>query len=405
MHSHTHLRQGGGRALTLAFLAAVIEGFDLQAAGVAVPKLAPAFGLTPQQIGVFFSSATFGLIFGALAGGRIADAWGRRTGLVLSLLTFGVFSAATALVSTYEQLLIMRFLTGVGLGGALPNLVNIAAESVDPSRRGRAVAIMYAGVPLGGAIASGVAMLGLHGDDWHTIFLVGGIMPIVLAPFVQTMLPPLAVIRSKARSTGEALSAVFAPGTMVRTIALWVSFFLGLLVVYLLLNWMPQLLVSRGLERNDASLVQILFNVGGIVGSLIGGRMLDRSRPNMPVALSFAAAAAALLMLGLLPADVGLMLIGGALVGAAILCMQAILYGAAPQCYAFEIRGTGVGLAVAIGRLGSIAGPLLAGFLVARGSTPSDVMFALVPITILAGLATLLLLARRSTTAEPVPAG
>ncbi|MDK1494100.1 MFS transporter [Sinorhizobium sp. 7-81] len=92
-------RSGGRRALLLAFMAAVIEGFDLQAAGVAVPKLAPAFGLTPQQIGLFFSSATVGLIFGALAGGRVADAWGRRSGLVLSLVTFEIFSAATAYVS------------------------------------------------------------------------------------------------------------------------------------------------------------------------------------------------------------------------------------------------------------------------------------------------------------------
>ena len=158
-------RHGGGRALTLAFLAAVIEGFDLQAAGVAVPKLAPAFGLTPQQIGLFFSAATFGLIFGALAGGRIADAWGRRTGLVIALVAFGVFSIATAYTTTFEQLVVMRFLTGVGLGGALPNLVNIAAESTDPANRGKAVSIMYAGIPLGGAIASGVSMLGLHGGD------------------------------------------------------------------------------------------------------------------------------------------------------------------------------------------------------------------------------------------------
>lgn len=174
MFMQIQLRPGGGRALALAFLAAVIEGFDLQAAGVAVPKLAPAFALSPQQIGAFLSSATIGLILGALAGGRIADVWGRRTGLVLSLITFGFFSVMTIFVSTYEQLLILRFLTGVGLGGAFPNMLNIAAESVEQNARGRAVAVVYAGVPLGGAVASGVSMLGLHGGDWHTIFLVGG---------------------------------------------------------------------------------------------------------------------------------------------------------------------------------------------------------------------------------------
>lgn len=388
-------RSGGRRALLLAFMAAVIEGFDLQAAGVAVPKLAPAFGLTPQQIGLFFSSATIGLIFGALAGGRVADAWGRRSGLVLSLVTFGIFSAATAYVTSFEQLVVMRFLTGVGLGGALPNLVNIAAESTDPSRRGRAVSIMYAGVPMGGAVASGVAILGLHGGDWHSIFLVGGIMPLLLAPAIHMLLPPLGVVKSEAKSTSGALSRILAPQTLLTTVALWVSFFLGLAVVYLLLNWMPQLLVSRGLGREEASFVQILFNLGGAAGSLVGGRMLDKRNPVMPVAFGFAAAAAALLMLSLLPAHLGLTLMAGALVGGAILCVQAILYGVAPQCYPFEIRGTGVGVAVAVGRLGSIAGPLLAGFLVAGGSSPSDVIFALVPITLLAGLTTVLLLARR----------
>lgn len=394
-------RSGGRRALTLAFIAAIIEGFDLQAAGVAVPRLAPVFGLTPQQIGFFFSAATIGLIFGALAGGRIADAWGRRSGLVLSLVTFGVFSIVTAFVVSFDQLIVVRFLTGVGLGGALPNLVNIAAESATSERRGRAVSIMYAGVPFGGAIASGVAMLGLHGGDWHSIFVVGGILPLLLAPFIHFLLPPLKVVNHAGTSVSGALSRIFAPQTLLATVALWVSFFLGLLVLYLLLNWMPQLLVSRGLGRNEASFVQILFNLGGVVGSLVGGRILDQKNPVTPVALGFVAAAGALLMLGLLPAHLGLTLLAGTLVGGAFMCVQAILYGVAPQCYPFEIRGTGVGVAVAIGRLGSISGPLLAGFLVAGGSTPSEVMFILIPITLLAGLTTILLMARRKRSLQP----
>lgn len=391
----TDPRRGGGRALALVCLAAVIEGFDLQSAGVALPKLAPAFGLGPQQIGLFFSSATFGLIFGALIGGRIADARGRRAGLVISLVIFGIFSLATAMVSTFEQLIVIRFLTGVGLGGAFPNLVNIAAESVAPERRGRAVAVMYAGVPLGGAIASGVAMLGLHGGDWHTIFIVGGLMPLVIVPFVQFLLPPLSVPRTEKKSSAGALAEVVAPSTLATTLMLWVSFFLGLIVVYLLLNWMPQLLVSRGLERNQASLVQVMFNLGGVIGGVVGGQMLDRKNPLGPVGLCFLAAAAALFILGMLPASLGVMLLGGALVGGAILCVQAILYGMAPQCYPLAIRGTGVGVAVAVGRFGSIVGPLLAGALVAAGATPSDVMFTLIPITLVAGLTTVFLLARR----------
>lgn len=397
-------RSGGRLALALAFTAAVIEGFDLQAAGVAAPKLGPAFGLTPQQIGVFFSAATFGLIFGALIGGRIADAWGRRAGLVLSLVLFGLFSLATAYVNSFETLIAARFLTGVGLGGALPNLVNIAAESAAPGQRGRAVSIMYAGVPLGGAIASLVAMTGVEDGGWRQIFIVGGIMPLLLAPFVQKLLPPLAVAKTAAAGgAAGALGRIFAPSSLLTTVLLWTSFFLGLLVVYLLLNWMPQLLVARGFTRSDASLAQIMFNVGGVVGCLLGGRVLDRSRPLPSVALCFGIMAGSLALLGVLPANLALTLLGGALVGGATLCVQAILYGVAPQCYPAEIRGTGVGMAVAVGRLGSIAGPLFAGILVARGFGPSQVMFSLVPIALLTGLATLILLARRGRAAQTAP--
>ncbi len=388
-------RDGAGkRALSIVILAAIIEGFDIQAAGVAIPRLAPEFGLSPNQIGLFFSAATFGLIFGALSGGIVADRWGRRAGLVLSLVTFGVFSITTAFAQTFEQLLVARFLVGVGLGGALPNLVNIAAEAVDTSHRGRAVSIMYAGIPAGGAIVSLMAMSNLFGESWRTIFVVGGILPILLAPFVHMLLPPLAIARTERRSTASAFSVVLTRSTLATTLALWLAFFLGLLVLYLLLNWMPQLLVSRGLGRGEASLVQVLFNVGGIVGCLVGGRMLDRSSPARPVALCFGGAAAALLMLGLMPAQLALMLLGGTLAGAAIMCVQAILYGLAPQCYSFEVRGTGVGLAVAVGRLGSITGPLFAGLLVAGGFSPSQVMFALVPVMLAAGLTTVILLSR-----------
>ncbi len=388
-------RRGGGRALALAFMAAIIEGFDLQSAGVAAPKLIPAFGLQPNQVGLFFSAATFGLIFGSLLGGRTSDAWGRRTALILAMLTFGAFSIGTALVSSFGQLLAMRFLTGVGLGGALPILVTIAAESCAPQYRGRAVAIMYAGVPLGGAVASGVAMSGLHGGDWHMIFLVGGILPLLLAPVLRLMLPPLRVPAREETGMTGALGQIFAPAALPVTAMLWVSFFLGLIVVYALLNWMPQLLVARGLSRPEASTVQVLFNIGGIVGSIVGGRMLDRDNPLLTVAGCFAAAAAALLMLALLPASVAGMLVGGTLVGGAILCIQSILYGIAPRCYPTAIRGTGVGVAVGVGRFGSITGPLLAGAVVASGAGPEGVMYTLVPVTLIAGLATVFLLMRR----------
>lgn len=390
----------GTRALALVFLAAIIEGFDLQAAGVAAPKLAPAFGLTANQTGIFFSSATFGLIFGALAGGIIADRWGRRAGLSIALMAFGAFSILTAFAGTFEHLVLMRFLTGVGLGGALPNLISIAAESVAPERRGRAVAIMYAGVPLGGAVASVVAMTGLH-EDWQSIFLVGGVLPLLLVVPLYLLLPPFRVTHD-ARVPASRWQAMFAPGTFASTAMLWIAFFFGLVVTYLLLNWLPQILVSIGFAREQASLVQVLFNVGGVAGSIIGGRLLDGARPAHSATAGFAVLVAAIGLLTIVPGgNLAAALAAGGFVGATLLGAQALLYGLAPQCYPAEVRGTGVGLAVSVGRLGSIVGPLLAGALLASGMGPQQILYTIMPIAALFGVATVGLILRRRALRAP----
>lgn len=384
----------GRRALVLVSLAALIEGFDLQAAGVAVPGLAPAFGLTPAQIGTFFAAATFGQIFGALAGGQIADRFGRRAGLALSLAAFGIFSFATAFATSVDQLVLMRFLTGVGLGGAMPNLIAIAIEAADPARRGRAVAFMYAGLPMGGAIASFLSVQGLHGD-WRLIFIVGGLLPVALVIAVLAMLPRLAVERPAGGGARPGIGALFGGQQITSTLLLWTGFFFGLLVLYLLLNWLPQLLVSKGFDRADAGWVQLAFNLGGVAGTLAGGRMLDSERPALMVGGCFVFMLAALVLMGAMPAGLGLTLVGGALVGAGILGVQAVMYALAPQIYPAALRGTGTGIAVAVGRLGSVAGPMFAAMLIAGGSGASDVLIALVPIGAVSGVATVSLIALR----------
>lgn len=394
------------RVLWLCFLAAMIEGFDIQAAGVAAPKLAPALGLTPAQMGMFFSAATFGLIFGAIAGGRIADRFGRRMGLVLALLAFGVFSIATAFVSGFTELAVLRFLTGVGLGGALPNLVAIAAEAAPPERRGSAVAIMYAGIPLGGAVASLVPLFGLHGG-WQEVFLIGGILPLAIIPVLLLQLPDLrvpAVMEADTARTAGAVRKIVGSGMLVSTLSLWIGFFFSLLVLYLLLNWLPALLVSRGFSPAEAGIVQIVFNVAGAGGSLLTGRALDSPHRRMTVATTFGALILALAVLAMLPANLPLTVLAAAFTGAAVIAVQAILYGLAPQCYAAAVRGTGVGLAVAAGRLGSVAGPLLAGGLVASGRSPGEVLMGIVPIAILGGLSAYVLVGRRPSASPLQPA-
>ncbi|WP_128255648.1 3-(3-hydroxy-phenyl)propionate transporter MhpT [Falsirhodobacter deserti] len=383
---------GGSRAIAICFVAALIEGFDIQVAGIAAPRLGPDLGLSPSQMGMFFSAATFGLMFGALAGGWLSDRHGRRMALALSLAVFGVFSIATALASSYEMLIALRFLTGVGLGGALPNLVAIAAESAEPEKRGRAVALMYAGIPLGGAIVSLISIAGL-GDGWRMLFVIGGVLPLLIIPLVL-QLPPLRV--TAAHGSGG-IAAVLGHGRAVPTVLLWAGFFFSLLVLYLLLNWLPALMVSRGFDRSEAGFVQLVFNLGGAAGSLVGGVALDaRNRP-LWIAASFGGLVAALALLAAAPANILVTLVVGTVLGVAVIAVQAILYGIAPQCYPAEARGKGVGLAVAVGRFGSVAGPLLAGVLVASGQDATGVLVNILPVAILGGAATWLLARRRRT--------
>ncbi len=392
--SATTSQTGSARIFFLIFLAAIIEGFDLQAAGVAAPKLAPVFGLTAGQMGLFFSSATLGLIFGAIVGGVVSDRLGRRLGLCISLVVFGIFSLATATVSSVDGLIAMRFLTGVGLGGALPNLVSIAAEATSLERRGRAVSVMYAGVPLGGAVASLVAIAGLH-DDWRTIFIAGGVMPMLLVVPLLMLLPPLRVEKTHTATSEGAWRQLFAQqGAVVSTLLLWVGFFFGILVLYLLLNWLPTLLVTRGLNREQAGLIQLIFNVAASIGSLLGGLFLDGERKVLNGTICFALLVGSLILLGMAPADMTVNAIAGAMVGGTVSCAQALLYGMAPQCYTTAVRGRGVGLAVAVGRAGSVVGPLLAGGLVAAGRSPTEVLMAIVPVALIGGIATVVLLSR-----------
>ena len=149
-----------------------------------------------------------------------------------------------------------------------------AASAAATASAGEAAAASLATSPLIGS--SRRKRLGLH-DDWQSIFLVGGVLPILLIVPLLLLLPPLRVARH--RRPGDRWQPLFAPGSVMPTLLLWSGFFFGLLVVYLLLNWLPQLLVSRGFERGEASLVQIAFNLGAVAGSLIGGRLIDGPRP------------------------------------------------------------------------------------------------------------------------------
>ncbi|MDR0242355.1 MAG: 3-(3-hydroxy-phenyl)propionate transporter MhpT [Burkholderia sp.] len=396
MNTYVAERPAVATTLALCFAIALLEGLDLQSVGVAAPRMAREFGLTVSQMGIAFSAGTFGLLPGAMLGGRLADRIGRKRVLIASVALFGLLSIATAQVSSFAMLVVVRVLTGIGLGGAMPNLIALSSEAVEPRSRSSAVAAMYCGIPFGGVIASLIGVL-LAGDtEWRHIFYVGGAGPLLLLPLLAMLLPEsrayLDIAGTSAARTSVART-LFGDGRTVSTLALWISYFCTLIVLYFLLNWLPSLMAARGLDREHVGLVQIAFNVGGGLGALGIGAALDRMRASrvvggmyVGIVLSLAALAAAPGFASLAAAAfaAGMFVIGG----------QSVLYALAAIYYPTAMRGTGVGAAVAVGRLGSVVGPLAAATLLAAGRSAPVVIGASIPVTLVAAVAALLLIRR-----------
>ncbi|WP_175917184.1 3-(3-hydroxy-phenyl)propionate transporter MhpT [Burkholderia pyrrocinia] len=382
--------------LGLCFAIALLEGLDLQSVGVAAPRMAHEFGLTVSQMGLAFSAGTFGLLPGAMLGGWLADRIGRKHVLIASVCLFGLLSIATAQVSSFAMLVVVRALTGLGLGGAMPNLIALSSEAADARSRSSAVAVMYCGIPFGGVIASLIGVL-LAGDtEWRHIFYVGGIGPLLLAPLLLALLPEsrafLDVSASGAARPGVG-HTLFGGARTGTTLALWLSYFCTLIVLYFLLNWLPSLMAAKGLARSQAGIVQIFFNIGSGLGVLGIGMSMDRMRPSRVVVGMYAGIVLSLAALAIAP---GLVWLSAAAFAAGMFVVggQSVLYALAAMYYPTAMRGTGVGSAVAVGRLGSVVGPLAAAELLAMGRSASVVIGASIPVTLVAAVAALVLIRR-----------
>jgi AAHS family 3-hydroxyphenylpropionic acid transporter len=385
--------------VVLCAIGAFFEGVDVQVAGVTAGGIIPELRPDSGHLGAFFSASTLGLVGGALVGGRLADRIGRKRVLVASVAVFGVFSMLTAFAPTMSALTWTRLLTGLGLGGAFPIFVALTAESSAPSRRSSNVALVYSAMPLGGAFVSLLSML-IAPTHWRQLFIVGGVSPLLVAPAMVLYLQESRAFRhaSSGRRTmdepGGGFLAILADGRAVSTMLLWLAFVFSLLTLYLLLNWLPTLLVGYGLDKQQASLAQVAFNLGGAIAALCMGRMLDGSHRRSSAATVFAALPILLLSLGLVPTQAWAIVLVVLVLGIVTLASQAVLYAAAPECYPDAIRGVGVGTAVATGRIGSILGPVLAGVLLASGRSISQLFLCLVPITVIGGTCALTLVWR-----------
>ncbi|SEJ63475.1 MFS transporter, AAHS family, 3-hydroxyphenylpropionic acid transporter, partial [Azotobacter beijerinckii] len=274
----------------------------------------------------------------------------------------------------------------------------LCSEAAGERLRGTAVSLMYCGVPLGAALAATIGIVGFSAD-WTLVYYVGGVLPLVVVPLLGLWLPESAAFRARQESAVKAtrvpvVQGLFRQGAALPTLLLWAAYFFTLMVVYMLISWLPSLLVGQGFTGRQASWVMFSLQIGAAVGTLMLGVLMERLRP---------LAMAGLIYLGLLAALAGLgmarefpsMLVAGFAAGMFATGGQGVLYALAPLFYRTEVRATGVGSAVAVGRLGAMSGPLVAGQMLALGTGTAGVMLASAPGIVLAAVAVFYLLGRR----------
>ncbi len=373
----------------LCFWVAFFEGFDLQAPGIAAKGIAATFGLDQVQMGYVFSLGVFGMLFGAFFGGRIADYLGQKKVLMLSIAIFGVFFSLSALAPNLEILYISRFVTGLGLGAAMPTMISVVGDEATEANRGKLNSLMYCGLPVGAIFVAGLAIF-FPNIQWQTIFLIGGITPLTLLPFMAVILKDKVTSPENVAVIAEPVPAMheilFKNNTYKQTLPLWVSFFFTLMINYILISWLPNLLMDQGLSKSQAFTVMLVFQVGAVIGTLGLGYLLDRLKLWQMAVIIYTGLFVAVLIL-FTTHSLALLIVAGVLGGMFSTGGQSILYGISPIFYSPAGKVTGVGSAISLGRLGAMTGPLLTGKILALGLGTTGILIASAPGIILSAVA------------------
>jgi AAHS family 3-hydroxyphenylpropionic acid transporter len=374
--------------IALCMAVAVLEGFDIQAMGVAAPRLAPEFALGAREMGWVFSINNIGMVLGAALGGWLADRVGRKPVFIGAVAMFGLFTLGVVVTRDFESLLAVRVLAGLGFGAALPNMMAIATELSDPVRRSSTAALIFCGFPIGGGTVALLTQVLPANLDWRALFIMGGLLPALLVPILFRFLPETLTpeVRGVQKVRAPVFKALFGEGRAVPSLLLWLTFLPTLLILYLILNWLPTLVVAKGLDKAIAPQASLAFNLGSVAGALLLGRLVDRFGPRWPMTLSYAALIGTLMMLGT-ASELAMIITLSGIAGFFLLGANYALYGVAPAYYPTAMRGTGSGASVAVGRVGSILGPAVAGVLLAGGTTATNLVQYLAPVAAVAGIA------------------
>ncbi|CAI0862456.1 MFS transporter [Serratia proteamaculans] len=411
--------------LSLCFLIVLLDGFDTAVIGYIAPALREEWSLLPAQLSPAFGAGLLGLLIGSLIFGPVADAIGRKRVLLISILIFGGGTLASAYTHSIESLTLLRLITGIGLGGAMPTCITLSSEYSPARRRMIMVTLSWSGFTAGLALGGLLAGQIIPAFGWRGVLMLGGIVPLLLLPLLAWQMPESVRFMTSSpkhadrlrlvveRITGKSwagvaiideerptqirspISHLFIEGRAVRTLLLWLAFFCSLFVFYQLTSWLPSILKDAGYDIVHASRIGAMVPLGGTLGAILMALLMDRVGPYRVLALSYLGAAMVVGATGYLMGDVYTLAATVFLIGFGVAGAQNGLNLVSATIYPTAARVTGVSWAMASGRFGSIVGSMLGAWMIAAAGS-SEVFFIWLALPVLVGSAAIFLLYRLS---------
>jgi MFS transporter, AAHS family, 4-hydroxybenzoate transporter len=410
------------RVAALCTLIQMCDGYDINSIGWAVPSLIKAWHLPPPAFTVAFLWSSIGIMVGALSAGPIGDRFGRRPLLIASLFVFGLASLLSAFVGSLLTMSVLRFFTGLGIGGAFPGAATLAGDYAPRRLRATMIMATFTGAPLGGFLGGQLVALLLHqGFGWPVVFLIGGAFPLALLVVIALWLPesprflaaranlaprerallqrldiaPAQVDRHAIDlAHGNPVKMLFSDGFALQTVLLWVIFFCSLLNLFLFGYWLPTVLNLIGMTPSEAVFASSLRDCGAIFAVLYLGLLIDRVGPERSLAFHYAVGAVFIAMISLVAMPYALLLAVIFFSGMTIIGSQTGANATCGALYPARMRTSGLGWALGIGRLGGIAAPALGGYLLSLKMPPTHIFLSACLFAIIAGVATGLLALR-----------
>jgi AAHS family 4-hydroxybenzoate transporter-like MFS transporter len=379
--------------LLLCASAMFVDGFDTQAIGYVAPALSLALAVKPAALGLVFAAGGLGAILGTLGFAPVADRVGRKPVIIGCVLFFAVCSIFTSLANTVHQIMWMRFATGLGLGGVVPNALALTADFMPKKFRVTLVLLAWFGFSIGSTVGGPITAHILEGHTWRAVFLFGGILPALLVPLLlwslpeslqglcqrggnekliratllrlnpHEILPADVVFTAQKKDKGFPVALLFREGRSRVTIPLWVMFFMALLELFFLSSWLPTILHKAGISQHQAIVIASLLHFGGIVGGLVLAPLCDRFNPYFVLAVSYVLSGVCIATIGTAGSIAIVAMAATFLAGFFTFGAQNTANAIASTNYPTAMRSSGIGWALGIGRIGQIVGPLIGGLL------------------------------------------